>query len=150
MKKKSNRHTMEYVNVRPSTDAGPTTRDRRLVNGQIPTLANRLHISPSKIIRRANIGPTISTQQLGCSRWPNVGRTLICQLRRSTNHADHVPTLDQRLVADWERPNTINFLFQILLFYFEELKKNQQQHNRTYSERPPYRRTSGKNNACKN
>jgi hypothetical protein len=32
---------MEYVNVRPSTDAGPTTRDRRLVNGQIPTLANR-------------------------------------------------------------------------------------------------------------
>ena len=87
--------------MRPSTDAGPTTRGRRLVNGQIPTLANRLHISPSKIIRRANIGPTMSTQRLGCSRWPNVGRTLACQLRRSTNHADHVPTLDQRLVADW-------------------------------------------------
>jgi hypothetical protein len=30
---------------------------------------------------------------------------------------------------------------------FEELKKKP---NRTYSERPPYRRTSGKNNACKN
>ena len=87
--------------MRPSTDAGPTTRGRRLVNGQIPTLANRLHISPSKIIRRANIGPTMSTQRLGCSRWPNVGRTLACQLRRSTNHADHVPTLDQCLVADW-------------------------------------------------
>jgi hypothetical protein len=42
-------------NVRPSTVAGPTTRGRRLVNGQIPTLANRLRISPSKIIRRANI-----------------------------------------------------------------------------------------------
>ena len=69
-------------------DAGPTTRGRRLVNGQIPTLANRLPISPSKIIRRADIGPTISTQRLGCSRWPN--------------HADHVPTLDQRLVADWD------------------------------------------------
>ena len=80
----------------------PTTRGRRLVNGQIPTLANRLHISPSKILRRANIGPTISTQRLGCSRWPDVGRTLACQLRRSTNHADHVPTLDQGLVADWE------------------------------------------------
>ena len=87
--------------MRPSTDAGPTTRGRRLVNGQIPMLANRLHISPSKIIRCANIGPTISTQWLGCSRWPNVGRTLACQLRCSTNHADHVPTLDQRLVADW-------------------------------------------------
>jgi hypothetical protein len=49
-----------------------------------------------------------------------------------------------------KRPNTINFLFQILLFYFEELKKKQQQQNRTYSEPPPYRRTSGKNNACKN
>ena len=48
--------------MRPSTDAGSTTRGRRLVNGQISTLANRLHISPSKIIRRANIGPTISTQ----------------------------------------------------------------------------------------
>ena len=57
------------INVRPSTDAGPTTRGRRLVNGQIQTMANRLHISPSKIIRRANIGPTISTQRLGCSRW---------------------------------------------------------------------------------
>jgi hypothetical protein len=89
------------INVRPSTDAGPTTRGRRLVNGQIQTLANRLHISPSNIIRRANIGPNISTQRLGCSRWPNVGRTLACQLRRSTNHANHVPTLDQRLVADW-------------------------------------------------
>jgi hypothetical protein len=55
----------------------------------------------SKIIRRANIGPTIPTQRLGCSRWPNLGRTLSCQLRRSTNHANHVPTLDQRLVADW-------------------------------------------------
>ena len=88
--------------MRPSTDAGPTTPGRRLVNGQIPTLANRLHISPSKIIRRANIGPTISTQRLGCSRWPSVGRTLACQLRRSTNHADHVPTLDQRFVADWD------------------------------------------------
>ena len=43
-----------------------------------------------------------------------------------------------------KRPNTINFLFQIRLFYFEELKKNQQQHNKTYSERHPYRRTSGK------
>ena len=83
-------------------DGGPTTRGRRLVNGQIPTLANRLHISPSKIIRLANIGPTISHQRLGCSRWPNVGRTLACQLRRSTNHADHVPTLDQRLVAEWD------------------------------------------------
>ena len=103
MKKKSNRHTMEYVNVRPSTDAGPTTRDRRLVYGQIPTLANRLHISPSKIICRVKIGPTISTQRGGCSRRPNVGRTLACQLRRSTNHADHVPTLDQRLVADWDK-----------------------------------------------
>ena len=82
-------------------DQVPTTRGRRLVNGQIPTLANRLHISPSKIILCANIGPTISTQWLGCSRWPNVGRTLACQLRCSTNHADHVPTLDQRLVADW-------------------------------------------------
>jgi DNA-binding MurR/RpiR family transcriptional regulator len=78
------------------------TPGRRLVNGQIQTLANRLHISPSKIIRRANIGPTISTQRLGCSRWPNLGRTLACQLRRSTNHANHVPTLDQRLVADWD------------------------------------------------
>ena len=38
----------------------------------------------------------------------------------------------------------------VLHLYFEELKKNQQQHSRTYSERPPYRRTSGKNNACKN
>ena len=92
------------INVRPSTDAGPTTRGRRLVNGQIQTLANRLHISPSNIIRRANIGPNISTQRLGCSRWPNVGRTLACQLRRSTNHANHVPTLDQRLVADWDNP----------------------------------------------
>jgi hypothetical protein len=92
------------INVRPSTDAGPTTRGRRLVNGQIQTLANRLHISPSKIISRTNIGPTISTQRLGCSRWPNVGRTLACQLRRSTNHANHVPTLDQRLVADWDNP----------------------------------------------
>jgi hypothetical protein len=26
-----------------------------------------------------------------------------------------------------KRPNTINFLFQILLFYFEELKKQQQE-----------------------
>jgi hypothetical protein len=42
-----------------------------------------------------------------------------------------------------KRPNAINFLFQILLFYFEELKKNQQQHNRTYSERPPYRYSVG-------
>jgi hypothetical protein len=50
------------INVRPSTDAGPT-----LVNGQIQTLANRLHISPSNIIRRVNIGPTISTQRLGMS-----------------------------------------------------------------------------------
>jgi hypothetical protein len=84
------------INVRPSTDAGPT-----LVNGQIQTLANRLHISPSNIIRRVNIGPTISTQRLGCSLCLNVGRTLACQLRRPTNHANHVPTLDQRLVADW-------------------------------------------------
>ena len=93
------------INVRPSTDAGPTTRGRRLVNGQIQTLANRLHISPSKIIRRANIGPTISTERIGCSRWPNVGRTLACQLWRSTNHANHVPTLDHRLVAHWDMDN---------------------------------------------
>ena len=102
-------------------DQVPTTRGRRLVNGQIPTLANRLHISPSKIIRRANIGPTISTQRLGCSRWPNVGRTLACQLRRSTNHADHVPTLDKRLVADWAITlfndlNSSNLLYKSLLY----------------------------------
>lgn len=103
--------------MRPSTDAGPTTRGRRLVNGQIPTLANRLHISPSKIIRRANIGPTISTERLGCSRWPNVGRTLACQLRRSTNHADHVPTLDQRLVADWVTPFMTLNLYLVLAQY---------------------------------
>ena len=36
----------------------------------------------------------------------------------------------------------------IVLFW--RTKKKQQQHNSTYSERPPYRRTSGKNNACKN
>ena len=89
------------------------TPGRRLVNGQIQTLANRLHISPSKIIRRANIGPTISTQRLGCSRWPNVGRTLACQLRRSTNHVDHVPTLDQRLVPDWD----IMCYYKLFLYY---------------------------------
>ena len=36
----------------------------------------------------------------------------------------------------------------IVLFW--RTKKQQQQHNRTYSERPPYRRTSGKNYVCKN
>jgi len=36
------------------------------------------------------------------------------------------------------------------LSYFEELKKKEQQQNRTYSEPLPlYRRTSGKINACK-
>ena len=80
--------------MRPSTDdTWPTV-------GQ---WSDRLHISPSKIIRRASIGQTISSQRLGCSRLPNVGRTLACQLRRLTNHADHVPTLGQRLVADWVR-----------------------------------------------
>ena len=64
--------------MRPSTVAGPTTRGRRLVNGQIPTLANRLHISPSKIIRRANINwanhinPTIGLLTLA-QRRANVG-----------------------------------------------------------------------------
>jgi hypothetical protein len=62
MKKKIKSTYYGVINVQPSADAGPTTRGRRLVNGQIPSLANRLHISPSKIIRRANIGPTISTQ----------------------------------------------------------------------------------------
>jgi hypothetical protein len=61
-----------------------------------------------------------------------------------------LPLFFPRYTGVKKRPNTINFLFQILLFYFEELKKQQQQHNRTYSERPPYRRTSGKNNVCKN
>ena len=46
-----------------------------------------------------------------CQHWanhinPTVGLlTLACQLRRSTNHVNHVPTLDQRLVADWEGQN---------------------------------------------
>ena len=61
-----------------------------------------------------------------------------------------LPLFFPRYTGVKKRPNTINFLFQILLFYVEELKKQQQQHNRTYSERPPYRRTSGKNNVCKN
>ena len=45
-----------------------------------------------------------------------------------------------RDIQGLKRPNTINVLFQILLSYFEELKKTQQQQNRTYSEPPPYRR----------
>jgi hypothetical protein len=56
--------------------------------------------------RSPDVGPTWATQPLGWYGWPNVGTTYDfwwwkCQLRRSTNHTDHVPTLDQRLVADW-------------------------------------------------
>jgi hypothetical protein len=43
-----------------------------------------------------------------------------------------LPLFFPRYTGVKKRPNTINFLFQILLFYFEELKKQQQQHNRTY------------------
>ena len=69
-------------------DQVPTTRGRRLFNGQI---GYTFHHQKSYVV------PT-----LGQPYQPNVGWTLACQLRRSTNHADHVPTLDQRLVADWE------------------------------------------------
>jgi hypothetical protein len=76
------------------------TLDQRLVADWVITRTNiNLILELCKLItgklyhlRLANIGPTISTQRLGCSRWPNVGRPLACQLRRSTNHADHVPT----------------------------------------------------------
>ena len=42
------------------------------------------------------------------------------------------------------------FISNPIVLFWRNKKKNQQQHNRTYSERPLYRRTSGKNNACKN
>ena len=84
------------INVQPSADAGPTTRGRRLVNGQIPSLANRLHISPSKIIRRANIGPTISTQHGANVGMPTA--TFDQPYRPCTNVGS---TLDQSRVADW-------------------------------------------------
>jgi hypothetical protein len=75
------------------------TPGRRLVNGQIQTLANRLHISPKKILQRLipqsatrrwsnvgtwlacqrspHVGPTWATQPLGWYGWPNVGTTLV-------------------------------------------------------------------------
>ncbi len=42
------------------------------------------------------------------------------------------------------------FISNPIVLFWRTKKKNQQQHNRTYSERPPYRRTSGEKNACKN
>ena len=83
-------------------DQVPTPGRRHVADGWSMVRSQRWLIGYTFHHQKSYVVPTISTQRLGCSRWPNVGRTLACQLRRSTNHADHVPTLDQSLVADWE------------------------------------------------
>jgi hypothetical protein len=81
---------------------------------QVPTPGRR-HVADGWSMVRSQlwlIGYTFHHQKsyvvptLGKSYQPNgwvahIGPTW-GELRRSTNHADHVPTLDQRLVADWE------------------------------------------------
>ena len=75
-------------------DQVPTPGRRHVADGWSMVRSQRWLIGYTFHHQKSYIVPTLG------QRWPNVGRTLACQLRRSTNHADHVPTLDQRLVAD--------------------------------------------------
>ena len=76
-------------------DQVPTPGRRHVADGWSMVRSQRWLIGYTFHHQKSYVVPTLG------QRWPNVGRTLACQLRRSTNHADHVPTLDQRLVADW-------------------------------------------------
>ena len=71
----------------------PTPGRRHVADGWSMVRSHRWLIGYTFHHQKSYVVPT-----LGQPYQPNMGRTLACQLRRSTNHTDHVPTLDQHWI----------------------------------------------------